>query len=373
VRYCSQCILPDTRPHLEIGSDGVCAPCRLHGEKDPQGDRVAREGAFEELVAEVRSLGRPYDCVIPVSGGKDSTWQTLTCLEHGLRPLAVTWRAPGRTALGERNLRNLVELGTDHIDFSIDPKVERRFLLASLERYGTTAIPMHLAIFNVPATVAARYDVPLIVWGENSALEYFGDEEDAKSFVLTGGWIRKYGAVHGTTAADWVGDGLSARDLTPYWGPTDEELAAKGVRAVFLGMYFPWDPVQTFDVARRHGFEPAPAPLTGAYTFADVDDRFISIHHWLKWFKFGFTRVWDNLSLEIRNGRLTREQAIDEVRRLGDQTPTSDIEAFCDYVGISSERFFAIAETFRDRAIWERDGDGVWKIPGFLIEEWEWT
>lgn len=369
--YCKNCILPDTRPGLKFDEQGVCSACREHQAKGPEIGWDQRGATFEGLVAQTRALERDWDCVIPVSGGKDSTWQVVTCLEQGLKPLAVTWRTPGRTDLGERNLRNLIELGVDHIDVTVNPHVERRFLLASLERHGTTAIPMHLAIFNIPTTVAARYGIPLIVWGENSAMEYVGGEAEAQSFELTSEWVRKYGAVHGTSAADWVSDDLSARDLAIYAGPSDAVLRAEGVRAVFLGMFYPWDPQVTFEIARAHGFVADDAPRTGAYAYADIDDDFISIHHWLKWFKFGFTRVWDNLSLEIRNGRLTRDEAIRITRDLGDQTPRDDIAAFCAYVGIDEARFFAIAETFRNPAIWTRH-DGTWRIDDFLIPDWSW-
>ena len=374
MRYCTNCILPDTRPGLEFDADGVCSACRSHAAKEgPDIDWAQRGAQFGEIAAEVQRRQRPWDCVIPVSGGKDSTWQVVMCLEHGLHPLAVTWRTPGRTELGERNLRNLVDLGVDHVDFTVNPVVERRFLVASLAEYGTTAIPMHLALFNIPLTIAVRYEIPLVIWGENTALEYVGDAEDAGSFQLTNAWIRKYGAVHGTSAADWVSEELTARDLAAYYGPTDPELDAAGVRALFLGMFFEWDPQRTFEVASAHGFRASETgPRTGFYDYADIDDDFISIHHWLKWFKFGFTRVWDNLSLEIRNGRLTREQAIEAVAELGDQTPHEDIRAFCAYVGIEEDRFFSIAETFRNGDVWTQR-DGVWQIDDFLIPNWKWT
>jgi N-acetyl sugar amidotransferase len=300
--------------------------------------------------------------VIPVSGGKDSTWQVVTCLEHGLKPLAVSWRPPARTPLGQRNLDNLIALGVDHVDFSVNPEVEKRFLLASLERFGTPAVPMHLAIFGIPTTIAARFGVPLVVWGENSAHEYVGDPA---SFELTPAWVRSYGAVHGTTAEDWIGDGLTARDLAPYRMPPEP------VRAVFLGMFFEWDPEATYRVAAAHGFQAGERPRTGAYAYADIDDDFIAIHHWLKWPKFGFTRVWDNLALEIRHGRMTREQAIEAVRAAGDQTPHEDIRAFCAYVGIGEARFFEVAERFRDPSVWTRR-DGRWQIDGFLIADHRW-
>lgn len=371
MRYCSRCILPDTRPGLEIGPDGVCSACRSHRTKEVEIDWQARARRFERLVDEVRALRRPYDCVIPVSGGKDSTWQVVKCLAHGLHPLAVTWKTPARTAIGQRNLDNLVELGVDHIDFQVNPAVERRFLMRALAEEGTTAIPMHLAIFNIPLTIAARFEAPLVVWGENSALEYVGDTDDAQSFELDADWIRKYGAVHGTTAADWVSDELSEQELTPYFGPSDAELRERGVRAVFLGAFFEWDPVRTFEVARAHGFETGEAPKTGFYEFADIDDEFISIHHWLKWYKFGFTRSYDNLSLEIRNGRMSRERAIALLRERGDETPDGDIDALCAYLGIERDRFFEIVEPFRNLSIWSRR-DGVWRIDDFLVPDWPW-
>jgi N-acetyl sugar amidotransferase len=372
MRWCESCVLPDTRPGIEIYADGVCSACRTHHERRTETDWPARRRQFDGIVQRVQGLGATYDCVIPVSGGKDSTWQLVTCIDHGLRPLAVTWRTPARTELGARNLENLISIGVDHIDFQVNPKVEAVFLLRALERYGTTAIPMHLAIFSLPMTVAVRFDIPLVVWGENSAAEYVGVGEDRHGLRLDSEWIRKYGAVHGTTAADWESDELSHGDLTPYRPPSDEELGRAGVEAIFLGQFFGWDPAKTAAVAEAHGFRGREAgPKTGYYDYADIDDDFISIHHHLKWHKFGFTRTFDNLSLEIRNGRMTRERAIEVLAELGDQTPDSDIDRFCGYVGIRRERFDEIAEGFRNPAVWTRR-DGVWVIEDFLIEDWQW-
>jgi N-acetyl sugar amidotransferase len=372
VRYCAQCILPDTRPGLEIDADGVCSACRAHTSRRPDVDWGRRQAEFETIVERIRAQGCDWDCVIPVSGGKDSHWQVLKCLEYGLKPLAVTWRPPARTAIGQENLDNLISLGVDHIDFSINPRVESRLTLKTFERVGSPAVPMHMAIFNIPSRVAVRFGIPLVVWGENSALEYVGHEEDSLMFDLTSAWVQKYGVVHGTTAEDWQDDELDARDLAVYRGPSDDDLREHGVRAIFLGMFFRWDPEMTFDVAMKHGFKSDESPRTGTYAYADIDDEFISIHHYLKWHKFGFTRVWDNLSLEIRNGRLSRDEAIQIVAELGDQTPHEDIAAFCEFVGIDHDRFFAIAESFRNHEIWSRK-DGVWQIDGFLIPDWQWA
>lgn len=369
--YCSRCILPDTRPNLVIGPDGVCNACAAHAER-PAVDWAARAEAFREVVRNAKARKARWDCVVPVSGGKDSTWQIVRCLELGLHPLAVTWRPPVRTAIGEANLRNLVSLGVDHIEVTVNPRAEKVFLRKSLERFGAAGIPMHMALFSVPLDVACRFEVPLVVWGENTATEYGGGEEERRGFRMDDAWIARFGVTHGTTARDWVDEELTASDLAAYFGPTGRELEARGVLAVFLGHYFPWDPRETYRVAREHGFRARDeGAITGIYDYADIDDPFIAVHHAFKWYKFGFTRTWDNLALEIRNGRMTRDEAIAILRQRGDETPRDAIRAFCAHVGMTEAWFFELAERFRNPAVWARVDDR-WTIPGFLVPDWKW-
>ena len=371
MRYCKHCILPDTRPNIAMDAEGMCSGCRYHATK-PQIDWAEREAAFAAVAHKAKEASGGHDCLIPVSGGKDSHWQVIKCLEHGLNPLAVTWRTPGRTEIGELNLDNLVSLGVDHVDFRVNPKVERKFMYEALQRCGSTAVPMHMAIFAVPLNLAARLRIPLVVWGENSGFEYGSPDDALTGFQMDRPWLERFGVTHGTTAEDWISERLSRKELTPYFWPTDVELEQAKVKAVFLGWYFPWDPETTLNVAREHGFVVrGEGPKTGTYDYADIDDDFISIHHWLKWYKFGFTRSWDNLSLEIRNGRLSRANAIEQLRARGDETPHEDIAKLCSFMGIDSKRLFEIAEGFRNSQIWNRS-DGNWKIDGFLIPDWDW-
>ncbi len=371
MKYCAKCVLPDTRPNLRLGADGVCLACRTHGLR-ARVDWKTRARDFQQVVKRAKSRSRGWDCLIPVSGGKDSTWQVVMCLKAGLNPLAVTWKTPGRTELGRRNLENLVRLGVDHVDWQVNPKVEARFMWKAFERYGSTAIPMHMALFNIPLTIAVRYRIPLVVWGENSAVEY-GGEASKQGHALDADWLKRYGVMHGTTAKDWVSKDLPAKALTPYFGPSAKDLSSAGVRAVFLGHYFRWDPENTARVAMAHGFSARPeGARTGLYDYADLDDDFISIHHWLKWHKFGFTRTFDNLSLEIRNGRMKRAQAVAFLRRRGDETPAGDIAKFCSFAGKSVKQFHAVAERFRSKKVWKKTG-GRWTIPGFIVSDRTWS
>lgn len=374
MKYCKSCILPDTRPGVILLEDGICKACKNHNTKTREIDWTARELLFKKVVDNAKSRSSGYDCLIPVSGGKDSTWQVVKCLEYGLTPLAFTWKTPARTPLGQENLDNLIALGVDHIDYQVNPKVEKKFMLESLKKYGSSAVPMHMAIFNISLQIAVNFSIPLVVWGENSAFEYgSNDDELTTGFKLDKKWLDKFGVTHGTTAADWISENLSRKELTPYFGPTQEQLEEKQINAVFLGYYFPWDVQTSLKVALQHGFKVREqGARTGFYNYADIDDDFISIHHYLKWYKFGMTRTFDNLSIEIRNGRMTRQQAIKILKERGSERPQQDIEKFCTFTGISEEEFNHIIEKFRNTQIWQQQ-DGIWKINDFFLEDWNWN
>ena len=369
--YCKNCILPDTRPGIILDKERVCSACRNY-ELRKTIDWAAREVTFDEVVTNAKQRSRGYDCLIPVSGGKDSTWQVVKCLEKGLNPLCVTWRPPGRTQIGQENLENLIRLGVDHIDYSINPKTERNFMIEALRKHGSTGIPMHMAMFNLPMKIALQFEIPLVIWGENSAFEYGDPSEERMGFRLSKNWFNKFGVTHGTTAKDWVNGALTNKALTPYYGPDLDQLEYQGVLAVFLGYYFKWDVELTRNVAKAHGFkENSSGARTGIYDYADIDDDFISIHHYLKWYKYGCTRSFDNLSLEIRNRRCTRLEAIEIVREQGDCLPKDDIQQFCKFVSIDQDEFYVIIESFRNLDIWYRDGN-KWKIRDFLLDDWDW-
>ena len=364
-------MLPDTRPGVLLDGEDVCRGCR-NAEAKREIDWSARAAAFEVLAAEARSAGGSHDCVIPVSGGKDSHWQLDTCLELGLRPLCVTYVHPGRTELGEENLRRLVERGVDHLELRVDPEVERRFVVRAFERTGTSGLVTHMAIYAWPLRVAVERGIPLVVYGENSAFEYGSEDDELVGARVDQRWLARFGVTDGTTAADWVHGELTAGDLAPFFRPSDEECAERGVQAVFLGHFFPWDPERSLEIARRHGFRAREeGPRVGHYDYVNIDDEMIGVHHHAKWFKFGITRSWDTVSMEIRAGRMGRGEAIEQLRERGAETPWPDIEAFCEYTGISRRDYFETMERFRNREIWSRR-DGHWEIDGFLISGFPW-
>lgn len=370
MKYCKNCILPDSRPNL-VFTDGVCDVCSAITVRKSL-DWSKRELQFLELAKKITALNCEYDCLIPVSGGKDSTWQVIVALEYGLKPLCVTWRSPARNSLGQKNLENLIALGVDHIDFTINPYVEKKFTLKALKSFGSPAIPMHMAIHSIPVRIAIEKQIPLVLWGENSAAEYGGSDKKLKGNKLDRAWLKKYGVTNGTTAEDWVGKDLTQRELAPYYWPTEAQLKSSGVQSLFLGEFFRWDPRLTAEIAASYGFKAADNAIVGLFDFADIDDAFImSVHHWLKWYKFGFTRTWDNLSIDIRKNRITRSDAINKLSEIGDETPHEAIGKLCSYLEISEKDFYIFVEKFRNREIWQYDNQ-IWSIQDYLIDKWNW-
>ena len=373
MRYCRRCILPDTRPGIVLDQEGVCGGCRGHDRKVSGIDWVAREKRLLELAAEAKTRARgSYDCIVPVSGGKDS-WNQVAVAKGdlGLAVLAVTWKTPGRTDLGQRNLDAMVRnLGVDHIDYAISPDVERRFMIAAFEKKGATAIPMHFAIFSLPYRLATQFHVPLVLWGENPQLEYGGVEKEQLSTVLDIDWMREHGVNNNTDVDDWVGqEGLTEKDLVAYRLPESTGFAPI---SIFLGAFRQWNSFENAKRARALGFREGDVPKLGTWSFADLDCHFIAIHHFLKWYKFGITRAFDNLSVEIREGLIGRDAAIRMLAEVGMQVPHDDIERFCRFVGRSTAWFWRVAETFRNRDVWKRDESDNWRIPGFIVEDWRW-
>jgi len=371
MRYCKICILPDTRPGITIGDDGVCSACLGHRDKEERIDWAARRGAFEDLVEDAKNRSSGYDCIVPVSGGKDSWYQIVRAKEFGLNVLAVTWRTPARTEIGQANLDSMIaNLRVDHIDYTIDPDVEKRFMKAAFERVGATGLPMHMALFAIPIRLAIQLRIPLIVWGENAQLEYGGTAQERMATHLDADWLAKHGCLQSTNAEDWVGaEGLTHQELAAYRIPSAPDFK---VESIFLGSFFKWDSFENTRIAAEHGFRHSTADLkTGTWDFADIDCRFVSLHHFLKWYKFGMTRSFDNLSVQIRSGRTSREEAIALLRRQGWDAPLSDIEAFCAFQDMPVSWFWEVCERFRNPSIWTLDGN-IWKIPDFLIEDWPW-
>jgi len=316
IRYCVRCIMPETKPDLHIDGEGVCSACRSF-ERRKEVDWDNRRGALKEILDRYRSRnGSNYDCIVPVSGGKDSTYQTVRMLELGMNPLCVTATTDKLSDIGRRNIENLKRRGVDYIEMTANPVVRRRINRLALTQVGDISWPEHVTIFTIPVRIAVQMNIPLIVWGENSQNEYGGPAADAENSVLTRRWLEEFGGLLGLRVSDLIGqEGIEPRHLIQYTYPTDEELRRVGVTGIFLGYYLPWDGFGNALFSQAHGFETYHKPVEGSLVnYENLDNIQTGIHDYFKFLKYGFGRATDLACLHVRRGRISREDAVKLVR-----------------------------------------------------------
>jgi N-acetyl sugar amidotransferase len=364
LKYCSRCVMPDTKPDLILDDEGVCNACRSY-ERRKEVDWTAREKELLEVVARYRNQGGSnWDCIVPVSGGKDSTYQVVRMLQLGLNPLCVTSTTCDESALGRLNIENLQALGVDHVQFSPNPLVRAKLNRIGLTQVGDISWPEHVGIFTIPVRAAVQYNVPLIVWGENSQNEYGGPASASDNNVLNRRWLEEFGGLLGMRVSDLIGmEGIQARHLIAYTYPTDEELARVGVTGLFLGHYLPWDGLSNTLIAQANGFVSYDKVVEGSMVnYENLDNHQTGIHDYFKFLKFGFGRTTDLACLHIRRGRLSRRDGLDAVRRLDGKFPWvylgKPLKEILQPLGLSVEDFVRVCDQFTNKKIFSRDGAG---------------
>jgi N-acetyl sugar amidotransferase len=371
MKYCRTCLLPDTKPHISFNEEGVCNACLSHQSKKQILDGIdwqARGREFEELVLEAKARKAPfYDVLVPVSGGKDSITQVHRVLPYGLRILAVNVDYGIKTEIGWHNLFRIPDMGANLTMYRPAQPLHRRLIRIGLEDFGDPDLLSHTLLHAYPLHVALRFDIPLVLLGENSAFEYGGSKDLAAQNSMTREWFQKYAANQGRDARFISREyGIPMENLILYDFP--DHLETSATRAEFMSYYFPWDSEDHLQIAKAHGFKALDRAHEGTFrNYVGIDEKINRIHQYFKVLKFGYGRATDHACEDIRSGRLSREAAKELVRRR-DLMDLSDyfVNDFIRYVGMSREEFFGILERYRNPDIWRRDADGRWYIPGHL-------
>ena len=363
--YCKHCVMPDTKPDLYLDELGICNACRsfeARGEVD-WGDRYQE---LLKLLEKYRSPnGSHWDCIVPVSGGKDSTYQVVRMLQLGLNPLCVTSSTCDLSPLGRANIENLKHLGVDHFEFSPNPLIRAKLNRIGLTQVGDISWPEHVGIFTIPVRAAVQFNVPLIVWGENSQNEYGGPAAAAENNVLNRRWLEEFGGLLGMRISDLSGqEGIEAKHLIPYTYPADEELQRVGVTGLFLGHYLPWDGLSNTLIASANGFQSFHKVVQGSMVnYENLDNHQTGIHDYFKFLKYGFGRATDLACLHIRRRRLTRQDGIEAVKRLDGFFPSEylgkPLKDILRPLELTEEEFIRICDKFTNKKIFKRDVNGA--------------
>ena len=366
MNYCKRCLFPDTKPDLFINDEGVCDACmsaekKHHTEKGIDWDYRANE--FKDVINKYRSKdAMQYDCIVPVSGGKDSLFLVHVMKNvHQMNPLAVTFHQFDQTPTGEQNLEILRNLGVDHVHFTLNPNISKKLVEKGFKIVGDPHWVSHVGIFTVPARIAVNFNVPLIIWGENSQLEYGGPAADRERRVLDKRWRQEFAGMRGFREEDMVGEDLSISDLKMLLYPSDEDINKVGVTGLFYGYYFKWDTQENFEIAKTFGWKPLPEPWSGSwFDYENCDTEFQDLHDHLKWLKYGFGRTTDHVNMYIRKGLISRDEGINIVRELDGKF--SHKKEFCEYINLSAKDFDKIRDGFVNKDIFTKDDRGEWVL-----------
>lgn len=355
MKYCIRCLYPETKPDLTFDDDGLCSACTAF-EGRAKIDWTARGEDFLALTARVRQqahdAGAPYDCIVPVSGGKDSHYQVLTALDYGFRVLAVTAETDHLSDLGRRNLDNIGKLGVDHLEVRTNPIMRRRVARHALETIGDISWAEHVTIFSVPVRVAVDMQVPLIIWGENPQNEYGGPARAQTATELDQGWLAEFGGLNGLRVSD-VEEALGP--LGPLYRLPDIP-AGHSLSRIFLGQYFPWDGESNARLAAEHGFQMANTAVEGSFgQYENLDNLQTGIHDYFKYLKFGFGRASDILSNHIRRGKVSRRRAVSLAMERDGMFPSTylgmPLRDILRPLDLPLDDFLAICDEFTNRKL----------------------
>lgn len=376
-KYCIKCVYPMVAVNISGDDDGVCAACRTadaFNQLTPEfwaKRKIRFESVLEEFLRSKRKSD--YDCIIPVSGGKDSYFQThIMAKEYQLKPLLVTYHGNNYLPEGDYNRDQMRHVfNADHLVFGPSVDVLKKLNRICFKKMGDMNWHAHCGIFTYPIQMAVRHSIPMMIWGE-IAWDISGmfDPDDYVEFSAR---VRHE---HGLRGFEWFdmlddpADPLSERDLSWAKYPSDEEILRVGVRGLYIGNFFKWDPYRhTKLMEDTYGWRPSSKPFERTYRLAsNLDDRYENgAHDLLKFIKFGYGRASDHSSKDIRTGDMDRATAIEMVKKY-DHVVSSDLVYWLEYVGMSEAEFWLIADGFRDpRVWWIEDGrwikDNVWGSP----------
>jgi len=365
MKYCKSCLQPDTRPNTKFTDDGICPACHYFSLLKHV-DWQERYDILADLLKQFpRRPGQHFDCIIGVSGGKDSTRQALFVRDRlGLRPLLVCLSYPPQqvTQRGVDNISNLIGLGFDVVLSATAPETWRLLVRESFERFTNFGRSTELALFASVPQLAIRYNIPLIFWGENPGLQV-GDLKTLGRTGYDGNNLRYMNTLSGG-GMDWMLEsGFNVRDLHPFMYPSTEEFDAAKLQVIYLGWFLgDWSEINNALYSCSNGLEIREDTVgnTGdLYGVTALDEDWVTLNQMIKYYKFGFGRVTDYVNEDIRIGRMSREKGIQLVEQYDDACSEEYIESFCAYIEISVVDFWAQVHASLNRNLFTLERDGV--------------
>jgi len=362
MQRCKRCLMPDTKPGVVI-EDGICRACR-NSEYKRTIDYKKRWKELEALCDKYRRKDNYYEVLMAASGGKDSHFQTYVFKEKlGMKVLLCKGNDPyTRTKVGDHNLRNLQErFKCDLISAQPNQATVRQMTRIAFEEMGMPNWPTDRLIYTFPIRMAIAMKIPLLVYGENVSWEYGGvqkEETYSARDQINNDVARK------VDWDLWRKNGIKDEELVLFEYPSEEEIDKSGIEMIFLSYFVPWNAEENYRLAQKLGFR----DLTGEWCrkghvepYDQIDSVGYLFHAWMKWPKFGFSRVTDTVGWWIRAGLMDTKTAARLVKEKDHELDPNILRDFLDYTGYSEKEFWAIVEKFWNRDIFEKK-DGSWEL-----------
>jgi N-acetyl sugar amidotransferase len=373
MQTCTRCLYTSHHPlHLIFDEQGVCSGCRVHEEKDKLNWKL-RGKKLKAILDNYRNYsGKNYDCIIPVSGAKDSHFIVHTIKNvYGMNPLLVTYNKQYNTGVGVRNLANLrIRFDCDIMTMTVNPDIVKKITRSTLRQFGSMYWHCLAGQTVYPVQVAVKFKIPLIIWGAHQGVDQVGMFSHLDEVEMT----RKYRKEHdlmGYEAVDLINnfDNITEHDILPYDYPDDRELERVGVRGIYLNNYIRWDSrSQHEQMIRDFGYESSVQTRTFD-TYNDVDCwNYSDVHDYIKFVKHGYGKVIDHACREIRLRRMTREQGIELVRNYIHRPPCN-LKLFLHWLGITENAFNYIIDQHRNHKFWRRNENWEWELSYDILEE----
>lgn len=346
LRYCVRCCMPETQEGITFDEMGICQACQSQEQKIHI-DWVEREKQLRKIFDEAKAkAGNNYDCILPISGGKDSTFQMHVLTKvYGMKPLAVTFSHNWYSETGWYNLMNaLEEFNVDHIMFTPNRQLVNKLAKRSLSGIGDACWHCHSGVGAFPLQAAVRFKIPLLIWGESIA-DYSGRASHFNP-------VRKFDREYFTKVSaklhphEMVSEEISERDLYPFNVPSAEECEAIGVHGIHLGDYIFWDEErQTEFVRDNYGWKET--QVEGSYKgYKSAECIMPGVHDMACYLKRGYGRATFHASMDVRNGLLTKDEAFDLIKRFDAERPDA-LDYYLKITGMTEAEFYEILAQHR--------------------------
>lgn len=361
MNYCSKCLYPQIAVNLSIDENNVCSSCKSHQKFSSLKKYFwnKRKNILKKILFENKRKNKSnYDCLIPVSGGKDSYYQTHIITKFfGLKPLLMTYDGNNWLPEAEYNRNQMKNIfNIDHIMWSPNTDVIKKLNRLAFIKMGDMNWQNHCGIFTAPIITAVKFKIPLIIWGETEwDISGMYDPDDFVEFSARG---RHEHSLRGFEWKEFINktkkNYLNEKDLIWAKYPSDDEILKVGVRGLYIGNFFKWDGRKNAEFAmKNYSWKQSKKPFERTYRrFSNLDDRYENgVHDLMKFIKFGYGRCSDHGSKDIRNKHISRNQGIKLVKKY-DHVISKDLYHWLNYVEMKEEEFWKIADTFRDPRVW---------------------